>query len=314
MEKAKNFVSKQLVVVFLIVLVVFMSVMKPDSFLSSTNIINILVQIACYGMVAYAMTFAVICGEFDLSVSSTFAMSTILFVALTPTVGIGIAIVLTIAFGLGIGALNGFLVAKMKMNSFIATLATMIAVNGIGMTYTNGVSIAISDDTVYEIGNGRLLGIPYMVIIFFAILVIAQIILTKTKFGRNLYATGGNINVARFATIKVDFYKFIIFVILGGMSAFAALFYSARLSAGSALYASDLALYCVASVVIGGTKLSGGSGNALRTFAGLMVMGILFNGLTLLQINASWQNVIKGGVVIAVVAFDSYNSWKQQQR
>jgi ribose transport system permease protein len=312
MLRVKSFVSKQLVVVLVIALVVVLSVLRPSSFLTSTNIINVLVQVSCYGIVAYAMTFAIICGEFDLSVSSTFAMCTILFVDMAAKINIPAAILICLVFGLGIGALNGFLVSKMKMNAFIVTLATMMAVNGMGMTYTGGKSIAIANDIVYQIGNGRLFGIPYMVYIFFAVLIVAQVILTKTKFGRNLYATGGNVNVARTAAINVGFYKFIIFVILGVMSAFAAILYASRLGSGSALYASDLALYCVAATVIGGTKLSGGSGNAVRTLAGVLVMGLLFNGLSLLGMEANLQNIVKGGVIILVVAMDAYTAMKKE--
>lgn len=312
MGNVKNFLSKKLVIVFLIALVVVMIVAKPDTFLTVNNITNILIQISCYGMVAMAMTFAIICGEFDLSVSSVFAMCTILFIDMTNKTSVPLAVLVTMAFGIAIGIANGLLVAKLKMNAFIATLATMMAVNGLGMTYANGAAIATSNDLVYEIGNAKFLGLPAMVWVFFAIFILATIILRKTKFGRNLYATGGNIEVARLATIKVDFYKFIIFVILGGISALAAIFYSSRLGAGSPLYADDLALYTVAAVVIGGTKLSGGTGSAVRTLGGMFVMGLLFNGLTLLQIDASYQNIIKGIVVIAVVAIDAYSQLKKK--
>jgi ribose transport system permease protein len=304
MENIRNFIKTKTVVVFLIALVIMMIIVKPASFLSANNTINILVQISSYGMVAYAMTFAIICGEFDLSVSSTFAMSTILYIDISSKMNVPMGMLCALLFGLGIGAINGYLVSKHKMSAFIVTLATMVAVKGLALFYTD-TPISINSDAIYEIGNGTFLGIPYIVYVFFAVLVIAQIILTKTQFGRNLYATGGNESVAKVAGIHVGFYKFIIFVILGGMSAFGAIFFASRLNAGSALYANDLALYCVAATVIGGTRLTGGSGSALRTFLGLLVMGILFNGLTLLKIDASYQNIIKGAVVIAVVAMDS---------
>lgn len=303
-EKSK----RSSVIIFLALIIVVMAIVKPQSFLSVDNITNILIQIAVYGVVAFAMTFAIICGEFDLSVSSTFALSTILFIDLSQKIGIVPAIFITLAVGLIIGLINGVLVANAGMNAFITTMATMTALKGVALTYTDGRPINFNSDIIYEIGNGKVLGIPYLVIIFFIVFVVAQILLKNTTMGRNLYATGGNYQVAKMAGVNVRFNKMIIFVILGFMAAFGGILFASRINAGSALYGTDLALYCVAATVIGGTSLSGGSGSAFRTLIGLFVMGVMFNALTLLKIEATYQDAIKGFVLIAVVVIDALSN------
>ncbi len=308
MDRLATILKRNIVVVFILILLVLMAILKPTSFFSSTNITNIFIQISSYGVVAFAMTFAIIAGEFDLSVSSIFGMSTILFIDLSSKVSVFIGVLAAILFGLFAGSLNGFFVSKLRTNSFITTLASMMIFKGISLTYTNGAPVNINNNGIYDFGNGKLLGIPYILIILFIVFIGAQIILSRTKFGRNIYATGGNMAVAKLAGINTTFYKFIIFVILGLLSSIGALLYAARVSAGSALYGSDLAIYCVAAVVVGGTSLSGGTGNAVKTLLGLLVMGILFNGLTLLSVKGEFQEIAKGIIVIVVVVFDAYNS------
>jgi ribose transport system permease protein len=310
-ENVLHFIRKNIVLVFLVVLFIIMIALNQNSFLSSNNLKNLFLQISTYGIAAYAMTFAIIAGVFDLSIGSVLGMSTILFIDLSSRFNILTGVIAALAFGLGIGALNGFLVSKLKMDCFIITLATMLAVQGLALFYTGGIPINFNNDWIYELGHGTIAGIPYLVIILICVTVIAQIVLVKTKFGRNLYATGGNRIVAQIAGIRTGFYLFIVFVILGVMAALSGILYASRVNAGSALYGSDLALYCVAATVIGGAKLTGGTGSALKTFLGLLVMGILFNGLTLLKIEASYQDIIKGIVLIAVVVMDTIGNKKK---
>ncbi|MEO8409919.1 MAG: ABC transporter permease [Propionivibrio sp.] len=146
---------------------------------------------------------------------------------------------------------------------------------------------------------------PY---IFLAFVVLSHIVLKYTRFGRDIFATGGNATVAQMAGINVVFYKFIIFIILGVLTAVAGMVMASRLNSGNSLFGNDLALSVVAAVVIGGTSLSGGKGNVLKTLLGMPVIGVLFNALLILGVQANWQDVIKGSILIAVVAFDAYFS------
>ena len=299
------------VVVFaLILLIVIMSIIA-SSFFSIENVKNIFNQIAIYGIVAFGMTFAIICGEFDLSCGSLLGVVTILFTDIAKKQSVGIAILVCVAFCVAVGFFNGVLVSKVKMSAFVATLASNIALRGFALNYTKGKPINYVNDNINRFGNGSVLGIPIIVLFFIGTLLVAMYILRYTKFGRGIYATGGNVEVARMAGINVSFYKIAIFVIMGITTALAGILMAARLSAGNALYGSDLSMTVVAAVVIGGTSLAGGKGNALKTLWGMLVMGVLFNALMILGVQANWQNVLRGVILIVVVAVDAVFSKKR---
>ncbi len=300
----KNILKNNAVLIILISILIIMS-FASSIFMTFSNIINILTQISIYGVVAFAMTFAIICGEFDLSVSSTFAFSSIAFIYFSKIVGIIPAMLIVVSMGAIIGLINGLLVSRVKINAFIVTMAMMVTVKGIALFWTNGKPIRNNSEIIYKIGNGSFLGIPYIVIILVAVLIVSELVLKKTRFGRNIYATGGNYTVARMAGIDVVFYKTIVFVILGCAAALQGTMLAFRMGSGSALFGTDLALSVVAAVVIGGTNLTGGRGGAVKTFIGILVVGVIFNSLTLLNVTAYIQDIIKGVVLIAVVSLDA---------
>ncbi len=299
-----------IIILVLIIIFIIMSALS-STFFTFDNIINIFAQIAIYGVVAFAMTFAIIAGEFDLSCGSVFALTTILFIDLAPKIGIITSILVCFAVGALIGLLNGWMVAKVRINAFVATMSTMVALKGFALFYTDGKPINYVNDQLYQFGNGSFFGIPYIVIIFFLVFIISELVLRYTKFGRNIYATGGSTTVAQMAGINVKFFKSIIFVIIAMASTFAGIIMACRLNAGNSLFGSDLAMSVVAAVVIGGTSLSGGKGNAIKTFFGMLIIGVLFNALLILGIQANWQNVIKGAILIVVVTVDAYFTTKK---
>jgi ribose transport system permease protein len=305
--KIKNLAKNNIVLIFLFMVIVGMS-FANDIFFSFGNFINILTQISIYGVVAYGMTFAIICGEFDLSVSSTFALSSVAFIYFSNIIGILPSILLVLCMGALIGLINGLLVSKVGINAFVVTLATMVSIKGIALFWTDGKPIRNNSEIVYQLGNGKLFGVPYIIILFVLVLIISEFVLRKTTFGRNIYATGGNYDVARVAGINVVFYKTIVFVILGSLAALQGTVLALRMGSGSSLFGGDLALSVVAAVVIGGTNLTGGKGSAIKTFLGLLLIGVIFNSLTLLNVSAYYQDIIKGSVLIAVVSFDVLSS------
>ncbi len=303
----KILLRENIVIVALIFLVVLMTALSR-SFLTAPNLINIFTQISIYGIVACAMTFAIICGEFDLSVGSLIAVTTIVFIDTAKNYGFVVAVVMTLAIGILVGSINGFLVAKVKISAFVATLSSMVSLKGLALFYTNGKPINYVHDGMYNLGNGSFLGIPFIVYMFLTLVVIGHLVLKYTKFGRNIFATGGNMTVAAMAGINVVYYKFIVFVILGAVTAFAGIIMACRLNSGNSLFGNDLALSVVAATVIGGTSLSGGKGSVVKTLFGMLVLGVLFNALLILGVQANWQDVIKGLILIAVVSFDAYFS------
>lgn len=305
-------VRGNIVVIALVALVIIMTIIT-SSFFTLTNFNNILSQIAIYGIVAFGMTIAIICGEFDLSCGTLMGVVTILFTDFAKQANVGLAVLVCLAFCILIGFINGFLVAKIKMSAFVATLGTSIALKGFALNYTSGKPINNVNNQINQFGNGSVLGIPIIVWFFIGTLAITMYVLKFTRFGRGLYATGGNIEVARMAGINVSFYKIAIFVILGISTAVAGILTAARLSAGNALYGNDLSMTVVAGVVIGGTSLAGGKGSALKTLWGMLVIGVLFNALMILGMQANWQNVLKGAILIAVVAVDATFSKKKMR-
>ena len=297
------FIRSNIIIVALIAAVLVLSV-SAKGFLSVTNISNILLQISTYGIVAFAMTISIIGGEFDLSISSLMGFITLLFTDIAKKAGVFPAVLLCLAVGIVVGLLNGLMVSKIKLNAFVVTLGMMMFLKGRALTYTNGKPNNYPNDALNAFGNGKLFGIPTITWFFLLAFLITHLVLKHTRFGRNVYATGGNMTVAKMAGINVDFYKTMLFVILGFCTSVSAILMSMRLSSGNSLYGSDLTMSCVAGVVIGGTSMSGGSGSAVRTFWGMLFIGVLFNGLQRLEIQASWQDVIKGLILIAVIATD----------
>lgn len=310
-DNLKTFLIRNAVSIILIIFVVFM-VISRRSFASWDNVVNIINECSVYGVTACAMTAAIICAEFDLSVSSIFAWSTVIFCMCCNTIGIGLAFVITILSGCVIGALNGVLVSMVKMPAFVATLGTMTAIKGLAYVVTDAQPINTDNAILYAIKQFNFGGITIAPIVFAAVIVLFIWLLKYTRFGRNIYATGGNYEVARLSGINVRFSKFIVFVLLGICAAISGMLYCSRIMAGWAPYGGDLALHCVAATVIGGTSLLGGSGGVHRTIIGVLLMAVLFNALTILGVDGSMQKFIRGIVLITVIMLDAVTNMRRK--
>jgi ribose transport system permease protein len=310
MARLAQLIRGNYIILFIIAAITAMALLSPV-FLGPANLLGILNQIAIYGIVAFAMTYAVICGEFDLSVATTFPMSGVLFIMFVDTLGVVPAALIALAYGLVIGCLNGTLVAVLRINSFIVTLGTMLISNGVGMTVTKGNTLSTAHAGIAAFSDWRFGTLTTFFLIFLGVGIIAQVVLRWTRFGRNLYATGGNQDVARLSGINTRFYKFIIFVILGLSASLGGILLAVRLSAHAADYGKDLAMYTVSVVVIGGASLAGGKGSVVKTFFGLLFMGIIFNGFNLVHVQSYIQAGLKGLILILVVLLDHYSPKKR---
>jgi ribose/xylose/arabinose/galactoside ABC-type transport system permease subunit len=294
----------QTVVFLLVGFVVLMAFAKP-SFLEWSNIQNILTDVSIYGVVACGMTILIICGEFDLSVSSQYMWAQILFVTLlNATNNMFVSVLLTLCSGLVLGIINGVIVTRFRINSFITTLGTMTMIRGLCLVFTSGKMVSTQNPLIKALGTADFLGLSSFFYVYVLVLVVISVMLASTNFGRRIYATGGNIEVARLAGIDTAFQKTAAFSIMGVLCGIAGILLVAELRAGSTQYGSDLALTCVAATVIGGTRLSGGAGNALRTALGMLLIVVLYNALIYLGLQAYYQNLLKGIVLILVVMFD----------
>jgi ribose transport system permease protein len=278
-----------------------------DNFLTVDNWLNILRQVSINALIAFGMTFVILTGGIDLSVGSVLALSSAITAGLMAN-GMGgfLAIIIGVIAGLVMGALNGAIITKGHVAPFIATLATMTIFRGATLVYTDGRPITgFSNDILFQMmGRGYFFGIPvpvvFMVVIYFAL----YFVLKKTTFGRHTYAIGGNEEASRLSGIRVDRLKIWIYSLTGGLSALAGIILTSRLDSAQPTAGTAYELDAIAAVVLGGTSLSGGRGWIFGTFVGALIIGVLNNGLNLLNVSSFYQQVIKGVVILLAVILD----------
>lgn len=303
-KKVINQINIYRSVLILAVICVFASILS-DSFLSVANLFNVIKQITVAGIVGCGMTFVILTGGIDLSVGSVVGLAGAIAAGIMASTGNAVFAVLA-ALGIGIlcGAANGFFVAQCEIPPFIATLGMMTLLRGCVLVYTKGAPISIKVDSYKFIGKGVVAGIPFPVILLLILYLIAHYLLTQTSFGRNVYAFGGNREAARLSGIRVKYTEWMVYVFNGLMSGIAAIVLTARLGSAQSTSGEGIEMDAIAAVILGGTSLSGGSGFVLPTVVGAMIMGIIDNILTLMNVNPHATNIVKGAVVLIAVLVD----------
>ena len=268
-------------VLILIVICIFASILS-SSFLSVSNLFNVVKQITVAGIVGCGMTFVILTGGIDLSVGSIVGLAGAIAAGiLVSTENVFLAILAALGIGIVCGAINGFFVAQCEIPPFIATLGMMTLLRGCVLVYTKGAPIAIKVDAYKFIGKGTILGVPVPILLLVILYLIAHYILTQTGFGRSIYALGGNKEAARLSGIRVKYSEWIVYIFNGLMSGIAAIVLTARLGSAQSTSGEGLEMDAIAAVILGGTSLSGGTGFVLPTVIGAMIMGIIDNILTL---------------------------------
>lgn len=285
----------------LAVLVVYFSVSSPF-FLSTNNILNILTAIAVTGILAVPGTMLLIAGQVDLSVGAGTAMCGVVMAMTAPSLGIGLAIVLALVTGMLIGLVNGALVTVIGVNSLIVTLGGLAALRGATYLFADGQTVLIGGFST--LGTARPLGVPMPVVVLAAVSAAVFLVLKYSVFGRQVYAIGSNPVAARLVGIPSRRVIFVIFAASGLAMAVAGLILTSQLSAATPNAALGLELTVVTAIVLGGASLAGGRGGVIGTIIGLMIIGVLNNGLTLLNISSYWQQVASGLLLIVAVSFD----------
>ena len=274
-------------------------------FLRPGNLINVARQISIHAILAAGQTFVILAAGIDLSVGSVLAVGSIVSTDMAVR---GIPFLLAMLVGLlaaGIlGSVNGALIAKTKIPPFIVTLGTMYIARGITYLWTGAHVVSGVPRQFTLAGRGMIGPIPVPVIIMFVVFILGHFVLTRTKFGRFVYAIGGNIETARLSGISVDTCLFIVYTICGALSGLGGLVLAGRLSSGQPEAGVGYELDCIAAVVVGGTSLFGGEGTIWGTLIGAFTIGVLRNGLNLLNISAFWQQIAIGAVIIAAVFID----------
>lgn len=291
----------------LFLLCVVLSVLSND-FLTMDNWLNLLRQVSINALIAFGMTFVILTGGIDLSVGSVLALSSAITAGMMAQ-GINgfVAILVGLLAGMVMGVLNGVIITKGKVAPFIATLATMTAFRGLTLVYTDGRPITgfASDDILFQMmGRGYFFGIPVPIILMLMVYIALYVVLKKTTFGRHTYAVGGNEEASRLSGLRVDRLKLYVYALTGTLSALAGLILTSRLNSAQPTAGTAYELDAIAAVVLGGTSLSGGRGWIFGTLVGALIIGVLNNGLNLLNVSSFYQQVIKGAVILLAVLLD----------
>lgn len=277
-----------------------------NTFLTSKNVLNILRQNASNLFLATGMTMVIILGGIDLSVGSVIALSgcvaagCVEFLGLPEIVGFAAAILV----GGIVGVFNGTVISKTDIPPFIVTLASMNIAKGIALVYTQGAPIRCMTDAFKFPGAGYVGSIPTPVILMLIIFIIAALIINRTKLGRHIYAVGGNAQAAKFSGINVEKVKFRVYAYTGLMAGIAGVVVASRLYSGQPTAGDGAEMDAIAAVVVGGTSMSGGSGKIGGTLIGVLIIGVLNNGLNLMGVDSNWQYIVKGMVILMAVYVD----------
>lgn len=294
----------------LIVLFIFLAISTGDTFLTRDNLINVLRQICVVGVVAIGATYVVCGGEIDLSSGSLATLagcfSTMLIVRNEMSVALSIA--LTLLLGISVGVIIGFIVTTLKVPAFITTLGIQYILNGVVMLMTRGTPITGLPKSYLDIGRGYAGSVPIPVIILLCLVLFAAFVFKFTSFGRNALTVGENSVAAKLSGINVKLTKIAVFAIAGCMSSLGGIMLAARLSSGQPTAAADLSLQAMAAVFVGGTTSNGTQNGVLGTLAGALFIGLMNNGLNLLEVDAYWQKIVLGFIIIFAVALDTYRN------
>ena len=284
----KTILSKYAIYMVLFVMVVVLSI-GTSSFLTTRNILNVLRQISMNAILAFGMTYVIISDGIDLSVGSTMALGV----------------------GLLVGLINGVIIAYTGIPAFIVTLGMCQIARGAAFLYTDGFSVINLGRSFKFIGQGTLLGIPFPVYLLLFCGILAYLFLHRTKFGRHIYAVGGNENAARVSGINVQKTRILVYTICGLCAGIVSLILTARTNSANPNAADGYELDAIAAAVIGGTSMSGGKGLILGTITGALIIGIMNNGLDLFNISSYAQQVVKGAIIIGAVLIDRINEKKK---
>ncbi|WP_421566866.1 ABC transporter permease [Ochrobactrum sp. EDr1-4] len=295
------------ILVALIVLMIALS-FATDNFLSTYNMSVVARQAAFVGLVALGQTLVLLVGGIDLSVGASAGLSAIVGSLLLTMFGVNpyMVIPLTMAFGMCLGFINGFFIAGLRLNPFIVTLATWEIFAGLTMVITKGYPIRPLGEAFSVFGRGEIFSIPIPVLVFIASGIVLIWLLTQTKFGRNIFAVGGNREAAILVGIRAKYVEFMVFGLAGMFAALAGILFASRMDAGQPSVGEGWLMGAITAAILGGTSLRGGQGSIVGTMLGAMLLTVLANGTVLLNVSGFWQRVIVGGAVLVAVLVDLF--------
>ena len=290
------------------------SCLASPKFFTLGNQLSVLRQIATNALCAFAMSFVILTGGIDLSVGSFMSLAGCMCTVMIAWGGMPawLAFLLSLSIGLFYGAVNGLIIPKLKMPPFIVTLAALNILRGVSYLVTGGRPVIIANEAFQKIGGGFWGSIPLPAFYVAALFVVFWFILNRTKYGRRVYAVGGNLTAAKYSGIDTDRVIVIAYIFTGVMASFAGILLSSRLNSGQPTIGDGAELDAIAACVVGGISMSGGSGTLFGTLLGAFIIGIISNILNLLGINSFAQLVVKGFIILVAVYIDSLRGGKNR--
>jgi len=313
--------NKYGIVVILLGICIILSIVSP-AFRSVRNLTNIIRQVSMIGIISMGVTLAIITSGIDLSSGSVLALVGVIVTSMSQNavntlqpisivMPIGIAIIIGLMVGIILGTINGSLHAFGKIPPFIATLGMMTVARGLALLYSNGRPIGDLKESFIFIGGGSFMHISIPIWIYLFVGIISHIMLSKSRFGRYVFAIGGNEQAARICGINVEKVKVMVYAYAGLLSAIAGIMLVSRTAAGNPSYGVSYELDAIASTVIGGTSLSGGVGSIPLCVIGALIIGVLNNSMDLMGVNAYWQQIVKGLIIVIAVLIDARKQRKK---
>lgn len=293
--------NQKALIALLVIAVVFAFV--SEHFFTFHNLMNVARQTSIFAILAAGMTLVLTLGEIDLSVGANAGFCGVIAAFMLKKLGIDVPLVFVLTLGVGglIGLLNGFLVAKIRVPFFISTLATMSALTGGGYLITRGYPISLLPKAWSAFGRGVVEGVPAPVIIMILAFLVLQIVQSRTVLGRRIYAVGANARAARLSGINTDRVRVVTYALCGVLAGLGGVVVSSRLDSGDPSVGPAFLLTLIAAPILGGTKLSGGEGTMFGTLIGALVLGVINNAMSLMNLNTYWQDVARGLIVLAIV-------------
>ncbi|MEZ5824276.1 MAG: ABC transporter permease [Geminicoccaceae bacterium] len=316
-----GFLARYAPLIFLLILMGVFAALEPR-FLNPLNLFNVMRQVSIFGILAIGMTFVILTRGIDLSVGSLLAFAGLVAAAVakggfesrfavgsqTDAAGFGwpLAVIAALAVGLAAGGLQGLAITKLKVPPFVVTLGGMSAFRGAALLFAGGGPVSGFDAGYTFWGQGYVGPVPVPVAVFLALALIAHIVLSYSRFGRRVYAVGGNPEAARLSGVDVDRITLQVYLLMGALAGLGGFILSARLNSAEAVAGLTYELTVIASVVIGGTSLFGGIGTVFGTVIGTLLIGVLLNGLVLNNVSSYVQQIIIGVIIVLAVAFDTF--------
>jgi inositol transport system permease protein len=323
-KNIKNFVGKYGIYLVLIAMIFVMSLLSPV-FLSTRNLLNVVRQVSVIGLISLGVTLCIISKGIDLSSGSVLALAAVVAASLAqkgdwaakmfpnvPELPLFVPIIAAIIVGTLVGMINGGFIALTGIPAFIATLGSYVSIRGLALLYSDGRPISSLTKSYQFIGQGYILGIPVPVIIFLLMALVTWVLLNYTKFGKSVYAVGGNITAAEVSGINVKKTLIKIYAYAGMLAGLSAVVLTARVNTGQPGMGVGYELDAIAATTIGGTSHSGGLGTIQGAVVGALILGVLNNGLNLLGVSAYWQQILKGVIIVGAVVIDMRKNAKKK--